>query len=102
MEKNRAPICIIFSQAVIMILDSNHSHEVKEQALCIVANIADGDSAKYFIMNSETILKKLIDYMVNEKRSLVKNFSTSRRRNANDSKYFDLVIQLLCILKRTT
>merc|ERR1712130_961139 len=33
-------------QAVVLILESEHSPEVKEQALCILANIADGDSAK--------------------------------------------------------
>lgn len=48
----------------MMILDANHSSEVKEQALCILANIGDGDSAKDFIMNNEDILKKLQEYMV--------------------------------------
>ncbi|XP_065202896.1 armadillo repeat-containing protein 8-like isoform X2 [Planococcus citri] len=51
-------------QAVTMILDANHPSEVKEQALCILANIADGDSAKDFIMNNEDILKKLSEYMI--------------------------------------
>lgn len=47
-----------------MILDGNYSPEIKEQALCILANIGDGDSAKDFIMNSDDILKKLKEYMV--------------------------------------
>lgn len=47
-----------------MILDANHSSEVKEQALCILANIGDGDTAKDFIMNNDDILKKLQEYMV--------------------------------------
>lgn len=47
-----------------MILDANHSTEIKEQALCILANIGDGDTAKDFIMNNEDILKKLKEYMV--------------------------------------
>lgn len=51
-------------QAVILILEGNHSAEVKEQALCILANIADGDSAKDYIMANEDVLKKLQDYMV--------------------------------------
>ncbi|XP_046676020.1 armadillo repeat-containing protein 8-like [Homalodisca vitripennis] len=51
-------------QAVILILEGNHSAEVKEQALCILANIADGDSAKDYIMSNEDVLKKLQDYMV--------------------------------------
>jgi len=49
---------------VILILEGNHSAEVKEQALCILANIADGDSAKDFIMTNEDVLKKLASYMV--------------------------------------
>ncbi len=47
-----------------MILEGNHSSEVKEQALCILANIADGDTAKDFIMNNDNLLKKLQDNMV--------------------------------------
>lgn len=48
----------------MLILEGNHSAEVKEQALCILANIGDGDSAKEFIMSNEDVLKKLQDYMV--------------------------------------
>lgn len=51
-------------QAVILILEGNHSAEVKEQALCILANIGDGDTAKDYIMANEDVLKKLQDYMV--------------------------------------
>jgi len=51
-------------QAVILILEGNHSAEVKEQALCILANIADGDTAKDYIMANEDVLKKLQDYMI--------------------------------------
>lgn len=51
-------------QAVILILEGNHGAEVKEQALCILANIADGDSAKEFIMSNEDVLKKLTNYMM--------------------------------------
>lgn len=50
--------------AIVLILEGDHSHEVKEQALCILANIADGDSAKEFIMTSEDVLKKLTSYMM--------------------------------------
>lgn len=49
---------------MILILEGSHSAEVKEQALCILANIADGDSAKDYIMANEDVLKKLTDYMV--------------------------------------
>src|SRR6266487_309136 len=51
-------------QAVILILEGDHSAEVKEQALCILANIADGDAAKEFIMSNEDVLKKLTSYMM--------------------------------------
>ncbi|KAF4525457.1 hypothetical protein B566_EDAN004869 [Ephemera danica] len=50
-------------EAVILILEGNHGAEVKEQALCILANIADGESAKDFIMTNEDVLKKLASYM---------------------------------------
>jgi hypothetical protein len=51
-------------QAVVLILEGTHSAEVKEQALCILANIGDGESAKEYIMANEDVLKKLTDYMV--------------------------------------
>lgn len=51
-------------QAVILILEGDHSADVKEQALCILANIADGDTAKAFIMSNEDVLKKLTTYIV--------------------------------------
>lgn len=54
-------------QAIVLILEGDHNAEVKEQALCILANIADGDFAKNFIMSNEDVLKKLTTYMVNEK-----------------------------------
>lgn len=50
-------------QAVTLILNSNHSADVKEQALCILGNIGDGDSAKEFIMSREDILNKIQEYM---------------------------------------
>nr|CAD7439785.1 unnamed protein product [Timema bartmani] len=51
-------------QAVVLILEGNHGAEVKEQALCILANIGDGETAKEYIMANEDVLKKLTDYMV--------------------------------------
>ncbi|XP_054719542.1 LOW QUALITY PROTEIN: armadillo repeat-containing protein 8-like [Uloborus diversus] len=51
-------------QAIVLILESDHNAEVKEQALCILANIADGDFAKNFIMSNEDVLKKLTTYMM--------------------------------------
>lgn len=57
-------------QAVMMILRSDHLPEVKEQALCILANIADGDIAKDYIMRNNDILKKVHEYMTNENSKL--------------------------------
>ncbi|XP_002734995.2 armadillo repeat-containing protein 8-like [Saccoglossus kowalevskii] len=51
-------------QAVVLILEGEHSVEVKEQTLCIVANIADGCSAKEFIMSNDDVLKKITNYMI--------------------------------------
>lgn len=49
--------------AVMMVLDSpHHSSEVKEQALCIVGNLAAG--AHELIMEDEKILLKLKDYLI--------------------------------------
>ena len=56
-------------QAVILILEGDHPVEVKEQILCILANVADGDTAKDFIMSNEDVLKKLMNYMVGVSRN---------------------------------
>lgn len=50
-------------QAVVLVLEGPHPPDVKEQALCILANIADGERAKDHIMANEDVLKKLTDYM---------------------------------------
>ncbi|XP_071942757.1 armadillo repeat-containing protein 8-like [Antedon mediterranea] len=49
---------------VIIILEEDHPPCVKEQTLCILANIADGITAKNFIMSNEDILKKITNYML--------------------------------------
>jgi len=51
-------------QAVVFILEGDNAVEVKEQALCILANIADGDTAKSFIMSNEDVLKKITSYVL--------------------------------------
>ncbi|XP_012228065.1 armadillo repeat-containing protein 8 [Linepithema humile] len=52
-------------QAVILVLeDPEHPVDVKEQALCILANVADGDRARDHIMANDDVLKKLMDYMM--------------------------------------
>lgn len=50
-------------QGVVLVLEGPHAPEVKEQALCILGNIADGERARDHIMSNEDVLKKLIDYM---------------------------------------
>ncbi|MGH0143785.1 UNVERIFIED_CONTAM: hypothetical protein FKN15_000941 [Acipenser sinensis] len=51
-------------QAVTLILEGEHNVEVKEQTLCILANIADGTTAKDLIMINDDILQKIKYYMV--------------------------------------
>lgn len=46
-------------------LESPHPPEVKEQALCIVGNIASGAGATDYVMNDDRILHKLLHFMVN-------------------------------------
>ncbi|XP_069471925.1 armadillo repeat-containing protein 8 isoform X4 [Ambystoma mexicanum] len=50
-------------QAVTLILEGEHNTEVKEQTLCILANIADGTTAKELIMTNDDILQKIKYYM---------------------------------------
>uniref|UniRef100_A0A8D0HUH8 Armadillo repeat-containing protein 8 n=1 Tax=Sphenodon punctatus TaxID=8508 RepID=A0A8D0HUH8_SPHPU len=50
-------------QAVTLILEGEHNVEVKEQTLCILANIADGTTAKDLIMTNDDILQKIKYYM---------------------------------------
>uniref|UniRef100_A0A6P7FG71 Armadillo repeat-containing protein 8 n=1 Tax=Diabrotica virgifera virgifera TaxID=50390 RepID=A0A6P7FG71_DIAVI len=51
-------------QGVVLVLEGPHPPDVKEQALCILGNIADGERARDHIMSNEDVLKKLIDYMI--------------------------------------
>lgn len=48
-------------QAVVLILESDNVADVKEQAICILANIADGDAARSFIMSNEVQFCDIID-----------------------------------------
>jgi hypothetical protein len=49
-------------QAVVLILESDNIADVKEQAICILANIADGDAARSFIMSNEVQFCEIIDW----------------------------------------
>ncbi|XP_060519249.1 armadillo repeat-containing protein 8-like [Cylas formicarius] len=50
-------------QGVVLVLEGPHTPEVKEQALLILSNVADGDRAKDHIMSNDDVLKKLVNYM---------------------------------------
>lgn len=58
-------------QAVVLTLEGEHSAEVKEQALCLLSNIANGIRARDFIMDNEDVLKKLVNYMVHSDVRLI-------------------------------
>ena len=45
------------------------------QALCILSNIADGDTAKRLIVDNEDMLKKLTSYMVNIKYPVIREWT---------------------------
>lgn len=47
-------------------------HEVREEALCILANIAHGEESKEFIMSNEELLRKLHTFISSEKPEIVK------------------------------
>ncbi|XP_075886636.1 armadillo repeat-containing protein 8 isoform X2 [Nelusetta ayraudi] len=66
-------------QAVTLILEGEHSVEVKEQTLCILANIADGSTAKELLMSNDDMLQKLKYYMShsNVKLQLAATFCVS-------------------------
>ncbi|XP_067371069.1 armadillo repeat-containing protein 8 isoform X3 [Channa argus] len=66
-------------QAVTLILEGEHSIEVKEQTLCILANIADGNTAKDLIMTNDDMLQKIKYYMghSNVKLQLASTFCVS-------------------------
>lgn len=66
-------------QAVTLILEAEQSIEVKEQTLCILANIADGNTAKDLIMTNDDMLQKVKYYMghSNVKLQLAATFCVS-------------------------
>uniref|UniRef100_A0A7N5ZU11 Armadillo repeat-containing protein 8 n=1 Tax=Anabas testudineus TaxID=64144 RepID=A0A7N5ZU11_ANATE len=66
-------------QAVTLILEAEHNIEVKEQTLCILANIADGNTAKELIMTNDDMLHKIKYYMghSNVKLQLAATFCVS-------------------------
>lgn len=55
----------MFLYQVIIVIDGEHPSEVKEQALCIVANIAAGAGVNDYVMEEEILLKRLLEFVVN-------------------------------------
>ena len=73
--------------------------KVKEQALCLLANIADGDASKKLIVDNEDMLKKLKSYMLHNVPHLqvsvwreITERMFSRRRN-----FQHFFFQLFCL-----
>ena len=50
---------------------------MKEQALCMLANIADGDTSKKLIVDNEDMLKKIKSYMLHNNTNLQVSFHGS-------------------------
>lgn len=92
-------------ESVKPILDSEtRTEDVKEQALCVIANIANGSTAKEFVMKDETLLKRLMQYMMNDSVKLqmaatycVSNLVWSKEEGAveRQQKLRDLGVQKL-------
>jgi hypothetical protein len=59
MSKTQLPII----GAVIMTLEAGRPTDVKEQALCILTNIANGKTAKDHIMGNDDLVGKIISYL---------------------------------------
>lgn len=58
-------MCLFLSSLqIITVLESPHTPEIKEQALCIIGNIAAGAGITDYVMENERILKKLFDFLV--------------------------------------
>ena len=78
--------------------------DLSTQALCVIANIANGSSAKEFVMRDESLLKRLMHYMMNDSVKLqmaatycVSNLVWSTEEGAVDrqQKLRDLGVQKL-------
>lgn len=61
MSETRLPII----GAVIMTLEAGQPTIVKEQALCILTNIANGNSSKDLIMGNDDLVGKIANYLTN-------------------------------------
>lgn len=71
-------------------LESPHTPEIKEQALCIIGNIAAGAGITDYVMENERILKKLFDFIVSL-REKAKLFDRQEMRFAQTVLLMDTV-----------
>lgn len=57
-------------ECVVYVLEGDFSSQVKEQALCILTNMASGDEAKDSIMGNADILRKIMNYLIHDNENL--------------------------------
>ena len=64
--------------SLLIIIDSvSHSIDVKEQAFCVLANIADGDCSKDLIMTNDEILNRLLGILEEGEEVAISDVSSS-------------------------
>jgi hypothetical protein len=83
--------------AIIMVLDSPHSSEIKEQALCIIGNLAAG--AHDLILNDDKILLKLKDFLVMNDQKLQSGALFAVKNLMNRSSRHDKLKEVGIIMK---
>lgn len=91
---NNAPEIL---SAIIMVLDSPHSSEIKEQALCIVGNLAAG--CHDLILNDDKILLKLKDFLVMSDQKLQSGALFAVKNLMNRSSRHDKLKEVGIIMK---
>lgn len=57
--------------AINVILNADHPAEIKEQALCIIRNVASGCGSNDYIMQDDELIKKLIEFLVSHIHSMI-------------------------------
>lgn len=83
--------------AIIMVLESPHSSEIKEQALCICGNLAAG--AHDLILNDDKILLKLKDFLVMNDQKLQSGALFAVKNLMNRSSRHDKLKEVGIIMK---
>ncbi|KAG5680080.1 hypothetical protein PVAND_009607 [Polypedilum vanderplanki] len=83
--------------SIMMVLESNHSSEIKEQTLCIVGNLAAG--AHDLILNDDKILFKLKDFLVMNDQKLQSGALFAVKNLMNRSSRHDKLKEVGIIMK---